>query len=212
MYGLRGPAIPKDISLNSHYNHCHQLAYQRRQSVYRRAGDIWGQFFGNKSDQNNVQLQKDGPEFVQIDVDSEGGLGGTSEQVFGPLALVLVGYTAREFDRFRQMMIEMEADMVKIICCSNEEMGMTLVQVLEGPAGAFRDPPIGQRRAAIFSGMYGSEVVDVIAEYKDQGLPPTVFAAAVPGNADSLVKDLVDELYDDDRFVKQQQQQMQQQQ
>lgn len=47
-------------------------------------------------------------------MDSEGGLGGTSVEIFGPLAVMLVGYHPQEFERFRAFMIDMEADMVKV--------------------------------------------------------------------------------------------------
>lgn len=47
-------------------------------------------------------------------MDSEGGLGGTSADVFGPLAVALIGYHPEEFETFRSFMIDMEADMVKV--------------------------------------------------------------------------------------------------
>ena len=53
-------------------------------------------------------------ELVAIDMESEGGLGGTSENVFGPLAVALVGYHPEEFEMFRSFMIDMEADIVKV--------------------------------------------------------------------------------------------------
>ena len=53
-------------------------------------------------------------ELVPIDMDSEGGLGGTSAELFGPLAVVLVGYFPAELETFRSFMIAMEADMVKV--------------------------------------------------------------------------------------------------
>jgi len=53
-------------------------------------------------------------ELVRIDMESEGGLGGTSEGMFGPLACALVGYYPVEMDRFRAVMNDMEADMVKV--------------------------------------------------------------------------------------------------
>ena len=47
-------------------------------------------------------------------MDSEGGLGGTSEGVFGPLAAVLIGYHPLEFETFRAFMIDMDADIVQV--------------------------------------------------------------------------------------------------
>jgi hypothetical protein len=38
----------------------------------------------------------------------------TSEQVFGPLAVLLVGFMAHELEAFRGMMLSMEADTVKV--------------------------------------------------------------------------------------------------
>jgi hypothetical protein len=43
-----------------------------------------------------------------------------------------------------------------------------------------------------------AQVMEVVAAYKDAGLPPTVFAAAVPKNWSRSVSALVAELYEDD--------------
>jgi hypothetical protein len=53
-------------------------------------------------------------------MDSEGGLGGTSEGTFGPLACALIGYYPVEMDRFRGVMNDMEADMVKVRDMTNQ--------------------------------------------------------------------------------------------
>lgn len=47
-------------------------------------------------------------------MDSEGGLGGTSEKLFGPLAVAMIGFHPHEVDKFRYFMNDMEADMVKV--------------------------------------------------------------------------------------------------
>jgi hypothetical protein len=41
------------------------------------------------------------------------------------------------------------------------------------------------------------QVMEVIAAYKDAGMPPTVFAGAVPNNWEAPLTLLVDELYKD---------------
>ena len=51
---------------------------------------------------------------VPLDETSEGGLGGTSDEPFGPLAALLVGFTQTQFEKFREIMIDMEADIVKV--------------------------------------------------------------------------------------------------
>jgi hypothetical protein len=60
-------------------------------------------------------------------------------------------------------------------------------------------PPLGQRRAVIMSGMFTSEVLEVISGYKDAGLPPTVFAAAVPNNYARAVGEVVESCWWVDR-------------
>ena len=54
-------------------------------------------------------------ELVRIDMDSEGGLGGTSEKLFGPLAVAMIGFEPQEVDTFRYFMNDMDADMVKVM-------------------------------------------------------------------------------------------------
>jgi hypothetical protein len=71
------------------------------------------------------------------------------------------------------------------------------------PAPRAPQPPLGQRRAVILSGMYTSEVLEVIAAYKDAGLPPTVFAAAVPNNYGREVGDVVESCWKDQMVAQQ---------
>ncbi|GLI63778.1 hypothetical protein VaNZ11_006859 [Volvox africanus] len=194
-------------------------------------------------------------------LDSESGGLAEDQSVFGPLAVLLVGFMAEEVEQFRTTMLEIEADMVKIVPCSPSMMGGTLQQALESefpkyeqvqlhaptrpscvlplvpnplywtdawcinvrftysviatPASrtyndaavilTFRlkrvylhlQPLLGTRRTVFLSGMVGAEVVEVIAAYKEAGMPPTVWAAAVPNNYTRLVKDLVDEVHAD---------------
>ena len=57
----------------------------------------------------------EGAEMVQLDASSSGSLDGSSEEPFGELALLAVGFTQLEFDRLRRLLHEdMEAEMVKV--------------------------------------------------------------------------------------------------
>ncbi|KAK9813018.1 hypothetical protein WJX72_007622 [[Myrmecia] bisecta] len=141
--------------------------------------------------------EDEGPTFAQIDPDSEGGVGGTSEEVFGPAAVALIGFQQDEVDTFRQAMTDMEADFVKIVSCGRRQLEGSLQEALEGPAPLYEQPPLGVRRAVILSGMYSAEVLEVIGAYKDTGLTPPVWAAAVPANYTRRLADLVDDIYGD---------------
>ena len=53
-------------------------------------------------------------ELKKIDMEGSGSLDGSSEDAFGPLAVILVGYQIEEFEAFRKCMLDMDADMVKV--------------------------------------------------------------------------------------------------
>ncbi|PNH05255.1 hypothetical protein TSOC_008495 [Tetrabaena socialis] len=139
--------------------------------------------------------ENEGTEMQRLDAES-GGLG-EDKSAFGPLAVLLVGFQAEEVEAFRRVMIEMEADMVKLVPCSPAMMAGTLQQALESEFPKYEQPPLGTRRMAFLSGMFGSELVEVIGAYKDAGLPPTVWAAAVPNNYERIVADLAEEVFSD---------------
>lgn len=42
----------------------------------------------------------------------------------------------------------------------------TLLEAFQTEFPAYEQPPLGQRRALFFSGMYGSEITEVIAAYR----------------------------------------------
>lgn len=146
----------------------------------------------------------------RIDIETREGLTGDGQGAFGPLAVLLVGYMQDEVEKFRKMMIEMDADTVKIIPCTVALLDGSLQDALESDFPRYEQPPLGQRRAVIMSGMYGSEVVEVVSAYKDEGLPPTVFAAAVPNNYSRIVKELVKEIWADHNTMRQRMQPSQQ--
>ncbi|KAF6256263.1 hypothetical protein COO60DRAFT_131296 [Scenedesmus sp. NREL 46B-D3] len=134
---------------------------------------------------------------VRIDTDSTGGLGGTTENVFGPLAVLVVGFLPEEYEAFRAMMVDIEADMVKVVPCTKALLGGTLQQAMEAEYPQYEQPPLGQRRALFLSGMYGSEVVVLIAAYREAGLPPCAFAAAVPNSWQRSVRELSEAVWRD---------------
>eukprot|EP00879_Flechtneria_rotunda_P027449 GHRR01029405.1.p2 GENE.GHRR01029405.1~~GHRR01029405.1.p2 ORF type:complete len:101 (+),score=25.37 GHRR01029405.1:460-762(+) len=86
---------------------------------------------------------------------------------------------------------------LKQIWSSKGMLEGTLQQALETEYPRYEQPPLAQRRAIILSGMYGSEVVAFIASYREAGLPPCVFGAAVPNNWQRRVRELVNSMWKD---------------
>eukprot|EP00877_Chromochloris_zofingiensis_P001393 jgi/Chrzof1/11254/Cz05g29170.t1 len=182
--------------------------HQSRLAVFDKFKDLFNaNRFTSQQGSRNDDLQSlgeqvdnefdDGAEMVRIDMDSTEGLGGTSEDAFGPLAVLLVGFMQQEVDAFRQLMNDMDADIVKIVPCTQAMLQGTLQQAMESQYPQYEQPPLGTHRAVIMSGMYGSEVVEVISACRDAGLPPCVFAAAVPNNWSRNVKELTEAVWRD---------------
>lgn len=136
-----------------------------------------------------------------LDLSSTGGLGGTSDGVFGPLAVLLVGFTRSEVFQFEKMLQEIDADMVKLISCPSNAMTKTLEEAISMQSNEGETNPMGSRRIVFLSGMVGSEVQEVICAYRDNRLPETVFAAYVPKNKDKRICDLIDEVYEDHEYM-----------
>ena len=168
----------------------------------RAHASFFGKLFGGSA-------HKDGPQLVPINPDEDGGVGGTSDTLFGPLvrarlrltysdlllssfkagrpaqAVLLIGFLQHEVDSFRSMMLDMDADVVRMICCSRLMLRGSLQAALEVDAvpdyeqarihsdwpclliacmalqserGCAAQPPLGTRRAVILSGMSSAEV------------------------------------------------------
>ena len=70
----------------------------------------------------------------------------------------------------------------------------TLQEAVEIETPPPHETLLGSRRMMFLSGMFGSEVVEIVAAYKQTGLPPCIFAAAVPNNYGKVVGTLVKEV------------------
>lgn len=179
-------------------NHYSKYRKHATLHVFDKFRDFVHKYSGVSRPESNAQPDaEEGAELVRIDTESSGGLGGTSDEVLGPLAVLLVGFLPEEFEAFRAMMNDIEADMVKIVPCTRAHLDSTLQAALESDYPHYEQPALGQRRALFMSGMYGSEVVELIAAYKEAGLPPCAFAAAVPNNYQRTVGDLAESVWRD---------------
>ncbi len=149
---------------------------------------------------------------VRIDPESQAGVHGASE-AFGPLAFLLVGFLKEDVDRFMLLMQQMEADgelkvtirdmlegslaltPTQVVPCTRAMLKGSLKDALEVKSvPQFEAAPLGVRRTLFMSGLFGSEVIQIVSGYNEAGLPSCVFAAAVPNNYMRRVEDLVTEV------------------
>ena len=73
--------------------------------------------------------------FVQLNPDSKGSIDGSSETTFGPLAILAVGFLAEELAALQSLLIEMEAEELKLIACTAEMLSSTLGEAFESVDG-----------------------------------------------------------------------------
>ena len=209
-----------------------RLGPQRRAS-HRRVRSFFNEFF-NSSDEADASNQ--GPSdagdeerfeksnFVPLE-DASSGLDGATEQTFGPLAILAAGLAPQEFASLKMLMNEMGADEVKLIGYSRTSMGdKPLGQVLEAACAVEVDTNVvydaevhveefskgdNNRPVAFLSGMYQSEIIEVVKALRYcESLPDMAFAALVPNNFGREVEDLIRSVYADHQAVAQMRAQM----
>ena len=128
---------------------------------------------------------------------------GTSEETFGPLAILAAGLIEAEYAALRALLDEIGAHEVKLLPYTAQMASKTLGEVLEiTDIPNHVEPFEGSRPVAFLSGMYASEVIEVVTEMRcAENLPSMAFAAAVPNNWSRQVHDLISDVYADHEAV-----------
>lgn len=147
---------------------------------------------------------EDETNFAPIDGASDGAPGGVAEDVFGPEAVLLVGFTPVECAEWREILDAIGADFIRVVACDKAMTRGTLGRALETvqeDVSAVK-PALGVPRMMFMSGMNGREVMELIGVYEDmcegdREWAPAVFACAVPKNYDSPMSALLAEIMDD---------------
>lgn len=129
--------------------------------------------------------EEEGGTFVALDPTSTSSVDGSGEGTFGPLAVLAVGFLAAEFAALQDLMDEIGAEEVALVPATRGLLGGTLGEALSAdpppdhPGDGEAGPP--PQKILFLSGMYASEVVEVVSAVKEApGVPGCAFAAAVP--------------------------------
>lgn len=151
----------------------------------------------------------DEPSFVPLDPSSETGLDGNSEDTFGPLALLAVGFLEEEFRALKEILNELGAEQVLVIPGTPAMLQATLGEALSVESPPPYQPPLasgedsneqsdGDTKKVVFlSGMYAGEVIDVVATIRESDLPDIAFAAALPKNWKRNLGELIQDVFAD---------------
>lgn len=203
----RGQALGPDLAVTVPWGGILRTCDARRREERSRCRRLRASWFDNLkgASSGSETPEDDDGEGTMVPIDTESKRGITGEEAFGPLAVLLIGFLPEDYAAFCSLMEDMEADMVKVVPCTKVMMSGTLQEALEvQEPPSYEQPALGQRRALVLSGMYGAEVIEVVSAYKEAGLPPAVFAAAVPNNYQRVISGLVEEVYADHNAMKQQ--------
>ena len=112
--------------------------------------------------------------------------------------VLLVGFLREEVPRVRAALDAMGADFVRVTLCTRELLDAPLGDALAAPAQvAPVTPALGVPRVLFVSGMSGAEAVSVMDAVQELGLPPCIFAAAVPRSVGKHVRELLSEIQGD---------------
>jgi len=162
-----------------------------------KRGDVW------VAARERDDVEEDG-KFARVDLESDEGVGGTSDEPLGPPACLLVGFPPKDAEAFRTSLCDMGGDFVNVLSCSDAALRLPLGRVMEkSPAELPLSSYVPYRKRTIFmSGMTGAEIVEVMGAYSETGMPRAVFAALVPRNAAKTVSELAEEVHEDDERLR----------
>jgi len=186
-------------------------------------GSFLSDFFGGDNDGGDDE-KFDTSNFVPLEDSRDNvGLDGSTEQTFGPLAILAAGLTKAEYGALQLLLDEMGADEVKLLPYSTNMAMKSLGEVLESFANVEDPLEIVQveeeategnkKPVAFLSGMYQSEIVEVVTALRYcEELPDMAFAALVPNNYARMCHQLIESVWSDHQAVASMRQKIQEQQ
>ncbi|XP_074366277.1 uncharacterized protein LOC141707156 isoform X2 [Apium graveolens] len=125
------------------------------------------------------------------------------DPIFGPPALLLLGFEREEFAKVQMLLKELEGEFLKIIVCTEDMISGSLWDAIntkqsnpEAVKGVASLP-----RICFLSGLTGEEMLMFIDAFPEFGIEPPVFAALVPNSADKLLKEVMEEIMGDHEMM-----------
>ncbi|XP_078155647.1 vacuolar acid trehalase isoform X1 [Carex rostrata] len=132
--------------------------------------------------------------FVPLDAD---------ESIFGPPALLLLGFEADETLKVQEFLKGLDGEFLKVIHCTEEMIKQTLWDAIQTEQPNLAAVKIAKSlpRVCIFSGLSGEEIMMFIDAFAESGLESPVFAALVPNSADKILEEVIAEIMGDHEML-----------
>ncbi|XP_015697210.1 uncharacterized protein LOC102708285 [Oryza brachyantha] len=125
------------------------------------------------------------------------------EPMYGPPALLLIGFEEGETDKVQEFLKELDGEFLKVIHCTEEMTNQTLWDAMHTEQPSVEAVKIAESipRICIFSGLTGEEMMMFINAFPESGLEPAAFAALVPNSADKILGEVIEEIMGDHEML-----------
>ncbi|WCJ19281.1 hypothetical protein M5689_001577 [Euphorbia peplus] len=140
------------------------------------------------------EITEEDSKFVPLNAD---------DPVYGPPALLLLGFELQEAFKIRQLLQEMGGEFLKVIFCTEDMIPCSLWEAMNTSQPKLEAVEIAKSlpRICFLSGLSGEEIMMFIDAFPESGLEPAAFAALVPNSADKPVQELIDEIMADHEMM-----------
>ncbi|TVU31815.1 hypothetical protein EJB05_23516 [Eragrostis curvula] len=163
-----------------------------------------------------AELMEEDSKFVPLHED---------DPMYGPPALLLIGFEKDETDKIQAFLKELDGEFLKIwvretsspaVCihyafnllyqvihCTEEMTKKTLWDAMHTEQPNLQAVKIAEAmpRICIFSGLTGEEMMMFINAFPEAGLEPAAFAALVPNSAEKILGEVIEEIMGDHEML-----------
>ncbi|KAG2401820.1 uncharacterized protein HKW66_Vig0191430 [Vigna angularis] len=121
------------------------------------------------------------------------------DPIYGPPALLLLGFEADEALKIQQLLKELDGEFLKVIYCTEDMITSSLWEAMHTTQQSLEEVKIAKSlpRICFLSGLSGEEMMMFIDSFPETGLKPAAFAALVPNSANKPLQELIEEVKGD---------------
>ncbi|XP_014513381.1 uncharacterized protein LOC106771881 isoform X1 [Vigna radiata var. radiata] len=125
------------------------------------------------------------------------------DPIYGPPALLLLGFEAEEDLKIQQLLKELDGEFLKVIYCTEDMITSSLWEAMHTTQQSLEEVKIAKSlpRICFLSGLSGEEMMMFIDSFPETGLKPAAFAALVPNSANKPLQELIEEVKGDHEML-----------
>ncbi|KAG8651121.1 hypothetical protein MANES_07G133140v8 [Manihot esculenta] len=125
------------------------------------------------------------------------------DPVYGPPALLLLGFELEEAVKIRQLLKELGGEFMKVIFCTEDMITQSLWEAMHTSQPNLETVQIAKSlpRICILSGLTGEDMMMFIDAFPGTGLEAAAFAALVPNSANKPLQELIEEIMGDHEML-----------